>query len=146
MTDAHPQLPDPRRPQADGLAASLLGPEGYARHGVHIPECPACNGYGFEDGQPARGWKDHARPGCPACGATGEGLDELTRTVTAFQTFRELLEAPGGYRPTLWTKRRDCDPLTGEAREQAGKIRALADAYDQAQANRGSDRRAYRGW
>lgn len=65
--------------------------------------------------------------------------DELTRDLTAFQSFQALLDAPGGYRPSIWTKRR-----TGG--ETPGRKKDLADLYDQAQEARGDVRRAFRGW
>lgn len=54
----------------------------------------------------------------------------LTRTHTAFQSFDKLLNAPGGYFPSL----------------NVGKpaIKLLADEYDKAQAARGDGRRAFR--
>lgn len=116
----------------------------YDRYGIPIPPCQVCNGYGTRDGRPARDW-DPRQDACVYCGGLGEDLDAMTADLTAFPTFRALLEAPGGYRPTLWTARRDCDD-DGQAREQDGPKRALADAYDQAQANRGDRRRAYRGY
>jgi hypothetical protein len=56
--------------------------------------------------------------------------DFLTRTHTAFRSFDELLNAPGGYFPSL----------------NVGKtgIKLLADHYDHAQAARGDSRRAFR--
>ena len=59
---------------------------------------------------------------------TREYLDKLTKRLTAFDRFLDLLNAPGNYRPTL---RRD-EPGAEE----------LADAYDQEQARRGDRRRA----
>lgn len=57
--------------------------------------------------------------------------DRLTRSLTAFDSFAELLNAAGNYRPTIFE--RDADH------------RRLADLYDAAQAERGDSRRAYRG-
>lgn len=59
-----------------------------------------------------------------------EGLDELTRRYTAFDSFDALLTAPGGYRPGFDVRK---EPL-----------RILANEYDQAQAARGDARRASR--
>lgn len=56
-------------------------------------------------------------------------LDRLTRAVTAFDSFRDLVVASGGYRPTL---RPGCPWRDLLARE-----------YDSAQRSRGDDRRAY---
>lgn len=58
-------------------------------------------------------------------------LDTLTRTLTAFATFQDLLDAQGGYRPSL--VKRDAQTF------------ALANAYDAAQSKRGDSRRAFRG-
>jgi hypothetical protein len=57
--------------------------------------------------------------------------DSLTQTHTAFESFQAMLNAKG-YRPTL---RPDIHPDLAE----------LADLYDQAQAQRGDSRRAFRG-
>ncbi len=57
--------------------------------------------------------------------------NNLTRSLTAFGSFEELLTTPD-YFPTLLSR-------TG------AKAVALADAYDAAQAARGDARRAYRG-
>jgi hypothetical protein len=57
-------------------------------------------------------------------------LDTLTANNSVFATFAELLDAKGGYRPTIHL-------------DSADK-RALADAYDAEQAARGDTRRAYR--
>ncbi len=57
-----------------------------------------------------------------------ENLDQLTQRLTVFQSFLDLPNAPGNYRPTL---RRD-EPGAEE----------LADAYDLEQAKRFDKRRA----
>ena len=59
--------------------------------------------------------------------------DELTRTLTAFESFSAMVEktAPS-YRPSIY-------PLTW-------RERLLADLYDQAQEKRDDPRRAYVGW
>lgn len=63
-------------------------------------------------------------------------LDWLTRRLTAFASFDEMLEAPGGYRPTMIIQR-------GNARDWRWQL--LADAYDLGQIKRGDPRRVYRG-
>lgn len=55
-------------------------------------------------------------------------LDKITRQHTAFKSFKALLCAPGGYRPTL------------EVRNADRWI--LANEYDKAQAARHDNRRA----
>ena len=55
--------------------------------------------------------------------------DALTKSLTAFGSFSEMLCAKGGYRPTIM-------PTTIAAR-------LLRQAYDQAQVRRGDARRAY---
>ena len=54
-------------------------------------------------------------------------FDALTRELTAFESFQDLLVARGGYRPSL-------------NRETPG-AKQLANAYDQAQAQRNDPRR-----
>lgn len=56
--------------------------------------------------------------------------DELTATLTAFESFNALMGAPGGYRPSL--------------SESKPAHRKLADLYDAAQERRGDPRRAHR--
>jgi hypothetical protein len=56
--------------------------------------------------------------------------DDLTREYTAFGSFQELIDAPGGYFPTF-----DCCNQN---------VMRLADAYDIAQAERGDGRRVHR--
>lgn len=58
-------------------------------------------------------------------------LDVVTRDLTAFPTFAEMVNAQGGYRPTI--------------REETALHILLANAYDKYQANRGDSRRAHRG-
>lgn len=60
-----------------------------------------------------------------------QGFDTLVREVSGFTSFQDLLDAKGGYEPTMHVTE---DP----------RLSALADAYDTAQAERGDDRRAYR--
>lgn len=82
----------------------------------------------------------------------------LTRDLTAFTSFRELLTAPapspGGYRPVLYTtphpsrpglsRRRYTPEQLAEIERRLASARELADLYDQAQAQRGDARRAVR--
>lgn len=60
--------------------------------------------------------------------------DYLTRKLTAFASFADLVNAGGAYRPTLLTGGRG-----------GWRYEALADAYDAAQRRAGSPKRAYRG-
>lgn len=60
--------------------------------------------------------------------------DYYTQKLTAFRTFRALIQAEGGYRPTL---------LARGPRDW--RYRFLADEYDAWQEKRGDPRRAYRG-
>ena len=65
---------------------------------------------------------------------TDTNLDALTRELTAYASFEELVnnrDRDDGYRPTM---RADLDP----------RYTVLADAYDAAQAARGSRLRAFR--
>jgi len=57
--------------------------------------------------------------------------DQLTRELTAFACFGELLHAKGGYRPSI-------------AVSQDKNRMQLADLYDEAQEKRGDPRRANR--
>jgi hypothetical protein len=61
-------------------------------------------------------------------------LNELTRRHTAFKSFRDLVEAKGGYRPTLLISIHNNTQLS-----------VLAFAYDQTQIYRGDSRRVNRG-
>lgn len=65
--------------------------------------------------------------------------DKLTRELTAFRSFDEMLTAPGNYRPTLM-----CHPDDFSSRDGC-RLMYLADLYDAAQRERGDPRRAYRG-
>jgi hypothetical protein len=69
-------------------------------------------------------------------------LDDLTRSLTAWPSFDAVLNAEGGYRPTLHVRpyNRSHDEI-----RRAARTEILADAYDAAQASRGDHRRAYRG-
>lgn len=62
-------------------------------------------------------------------------LDWLTAQITAFRTFDALINAEGGYRPTLMARHR----------RNGWLYEALAEAYDEAQKKRGDVRRAHRG-
>lgn len=62
----------------------------------------------------------------------GDELNRLTRGLTAFASFGAMLNADGGYRPSIHPWR-------------SLKHALLADAYDDAQEARGDDRRAFRG-
>jgi hypothetical protein len=57
-------------------------------------------------------------------------LDDLTQRLTAFESFDALLTAEGAYHPSLKVSDTDCF--------------LLATAYDEAQAARGDNRRAFR--
>lgn len=69
-------------------------------------------------------------------------LDNLTRDLTAWGSFDAMLNAGGGYRPSLYV--RPHNRSHAEVR-RAARTEVLADAYDAAQAARGDERRAYRG-
>lgn len=69
---------------------------------------------------------------------TTEALDSLTTKHTAFPSFAAMLAAEGGYRPSIY-------PGRFATAEEVAELRALADAYDAAQAERGDTRRAHRG-
>jgi len=65
-------------------------------------------------------------------------LDALTRRLTAFNSFNNLLHAKGGYRPSL-----RC--VSGcPIGKNISELKRLADAYDHAQVQRGDPRRAFR--
>jgi hypothetical protein len=57
-------------------------------------------------------------------------IDALVKKHTAFATMQEMMDAKGGYFPSLYTFRREC--------------KIIADEYDRRQAARGDNRRAYR--
>ena len=63
--------------------------------------------------------------------AIPDDLDELTRSLSAFSSFNELLNAGGNYRPTIHV-------------EHSPDHLALAVFYDAAQKARGDERRTYR--
>lgn len=62
-------------------------------------------------------------------------LDRITRAISGFDSFEDLLNAKGGYRPTIMISRY---PFVSDER-------FLADQYDIYQAERGDNRRVYRG-
>jgi hypothetical protein len=66
-----------------------------------------------------------------AFGLAYYALDQVTRDLSAFASFQSLLDAQGGYRPTILPR-------------SIGH-RILAAHYDAAQAKRGDERRAYTG-
>lgn len=79
----------------------------------------------------------------------------LTRELTAFDSFKELLTArapsPGGYRLVLYTsphpmrsRRRYTPEQQEELQRRLQQGRELADLYDQVQLQRGDARRAVR--
>jgi hypothetical protein len=66
-----------------------------------------------------------------------ERIEQLVRKYTASKTLDELLNAAGGYRPSI-----RC--LSARTEEERAELTLLADAYDTAQELRGDPRRAYR--
>lgn len=69
--------------------------------------------------------------------------DELTRKWTGWSSFETLLKSPDdpSYFPTLAPPR----GRSKAAQLESAELGELADLYDQAQAERGDPRRAYRG-
>jgi len=67
-------------------------------------------------------------------------LNYIVFRFTAFSSFEAMVNAEGGYRPTI----RCYDERVFSAAERAELVE-LADAYDAFQAARGDERRAYRG-
>jgi hypothetical protein len=63
-------------------------------------------------------------------------LDWLTSKLTAFESFTALVRAEGTYRPTI---------LVRKGMRDGWMYEALAEAYDEAQRERGDKRRAHRG-
>ena len=63
--------------------------------------------------------------------------DELTAKHTASRTMQEMLDAKGGYFPSLRT-------ASSRTRIDRQELTRLANAYDAYQAARGDARRAYR--
>jgi hypothetical protein len=68
-------------------------------------------------------------------------LNEITRQLTCFASFADLLNAPGNYRPSIYLAKGD---VVCHAAANRAKI-DLALAYDDAQEARGDERRAFRG-
>jgi len=64
-------------------------------------------------------------------------LDMITRKLTTFASFNDLLNAAGNYRPSFYLTK-------GKLGENLQK-QTLAMAYDDMQFARGDSRRAYRG-
>lgn len=64
--------------------------------------------------------------------------DKITRTRTGFDGFADMLDAQGGYFPSLHASSRNTD------QEEREELRTLANLYDRAQAARADNRRAYR--
>jgi hypothetical protein len=60
-----------------------------------------------------------------------ETLDEITRKYTAFESFEDMVNAEGNYRPTLRT-------------ESVEELKILADFYDKVQEDKGDPRRVFR--
>lgn len=60
-----------------------------------------------------------------------EWLNQTTKKYTAFESFDDMVNAEGGYRPTLRS-------------ESIPELKILADYYDKAQEAKGDNRRAYR--
>ena len=62
---------------------------------------------------------------------TVEWLNQTTKKYTAFESFEDMINAEGGYRPSLRS-------------ESIPDLKILADFYDKAQEARGDGRRAHR--
>jgi len=62
---------------------------------------------------------------------TVEWLNQTTRKYTAFESFNDMVNAEGGYRPSLRS-------------ESIPDLKILADYYDKAQEAKGDRRRAHR--
>ena len=72
---------------------------------------------------------------------TTEYLNRITQELTCFASFDELLNAAGNYRPSIYLSKGGvvCNAAINRAKID------LALAYDDAQAARGDERRAFRG-
>jgi len=68
----------------------------------------------------------------------------LTRKHTAFDSFDDLINAAGGYEPTIRCMA-PRETRSWDYRAERLELLALADHYDGAQEQRGDPRRAYRG-
>ena len=64
-------------------------------------------------------------------------LNEITTKLSSFGSFGELLNAGGNYRPSIYLK-------NGDRKNNRAKM-DLVTAYDDAQQQRGDNRRAFRG-
>jgi len=64
-------------------------------------------------------------------------LNEITAKISSFSSFGELLNAAGNYRPSIYLKKSD-------HKNNRAKM-DLVIAYDDAQQQRGDNRRAFRG-
>jgi hypothetical protein len=64
-------------------------------------------------------------------------LDRITRLHTAFDSFSALLNANGGYRPSLY--------LGGKSQIDKEELLSLAVSYDEVQSARGDSRRVFKG-
>jgi hypothetical protein len=69
-------------------------------------------------------------------------LDRLVAYYTGFKTLEQMLNAAGGYRPTIRCTR---EVNARASEKELADLLAIADAYDAAQAERGDPRRAFRG-
>ena len=130
-----PMVPSPLRKRAGGPFCCVCGL--HIGNGAVIKVCGACSRR--RNGQKAR----LSRP-------------ELARFARLARkhwtgTARELLTAPGGYRPTLYTLPHTAAsrPMWSDAelrqfRVNCAEREQLANLYDRAQASRGDDRRACR--
>jgi hypothetical protein len=81
-------------------------------------------------------------------GTTRHDADRLTRRHTAFDGFEALINARGGYRPSIRTESAGACTLQGgeqiTSRQRRQELLRLADIYDNAQQARGDNRRAFR--
>ncbi|MHB1100239.1 MAG: hypothetical protein ACYCZR_11860 [Burkholderiales bacterium] len=66
-----------------------------------------------------------------------ERADYLTRTLSAFDSFYDLINAKGNYRPTLYTGT-ECPS------QQSILAKELADLYDKTMEEAGDSRRVFR--
>jgi hypothetical protein len=65
-------------------------------------------------------------------------LDRITRRISAFANFQELIDAHPSYTPSIY-------PLRHYTLRRRLQYRCLARQYDLAQANRNDPRRCYQG-
>ena len=64
-------------------------------------------------------------------------VDSLVCKHTAFESMDAMINANGGYRPSICTE-------SAKNRKQRAELCLLADIYDMMQKQRGDDRRAFR--